>query len=281
MAIHPLAVVDPSAELGNDVEIGPFVIIEAEVRIGDRCRIDSFAVIKRGTSLGSDNHVFERATIGGLPQHAHMPERVGQLNIGCGNTIREGATIHRALNEGRSTRVGDRNFLMVGVHIAHDCQVGHDTIFANNAMLGGHVTVEDRAYISGNVAVHQFCRVGRLAMLGGLARVIKDVPPYVTIDGTTGYVVGLNSIGLRRNGYSTAEIAQLKAAYRAIYRSGLKWQQIIERLQTEFADGPAAAFGEFMNHVSRGIVAERRLPPGAGLKLGEEAMPPALHMRVG
>lgn len=281
MAIHPLAVVHPSADLAADVEIGPFVIVESDVCIGPRCQIDSFAVIKQGTTLGSDNHVFERATIGGLPQHAHMPEHVGRLVIGNGNTIRESVTIHRALNEGHETRVGDRNLLMVGAHVAHDCVVGNDTIFANNAMLGGHVVVEDRAYLSGNVAVHQFCRVGRLAMLGGLARVVKDVPPYVTIDGCTGYVVGLNTVGLRRNGYTNNEIMQLKTAYRLIYRSGLKWQQIVERLQSQFIVGPAVAFGEFMNHVTRGIVAERRLPPGAGIKLGEEAVPPAMQFRAG
>lgn len=281
MAIHPLAIVHPGARLGCDVEIGPYVIIESEVSIGDHCRIDAFAVIKEGVTLGSNNHVFERATIGGLPQHLHMPERVGQVVIGSHNTIRESVTIHRALHEGDATLVGDRNLLMVGVHVAHDCQVASDTIFANNAMLGGHVVVEDRAYISGNVAVHQFCRVGRLTMLGGLARVIKDVPPYVTIDGTSGYVVGLNTIGLRRNGYTSQEISQLKAAYRLIYRSGLKWQQIVGRLQTQFSVGPAASFGEFMNHVTRGIVAERRLPPGAAIKLGEEAVPPGMQFRAG
>jgi UDP-N-acetylglucosamine acyltransferase len=281
VGIHPLAVVHPSAQLGCDVEVGPFAIIESQACIGDRCRIDSFAIIKQGTTLGSDNQVFERATIGGLPQHAHMPERVGQLVIGCGNTIRENVTIHRALREGHTTHVGDRNLLMVGTHVAHDCHVGNDTIFANNAMLGGHVTVEDRAYISGNVAVHQFCKVGRLAMLGGLARVVKDVPPYVTIDGQSGCVVGLNSIGLRRNGYTTAEIAELKAAYRLIYRSGLKWHEIVERLQTQFNTGPAAHFGEFLNFVTRGIVGERRLPPGAALKISEEALPATMQFRAG
>jgi UDP-N-acetylglucosamine acyltransferase len=283
VAIHPLAVVHPGAQLGRGVEIGAFAIVEDGVVIGDRSIVDSFAMIKQDTTLGHDNHVFERATIGGLPQHAHMPPRVGRLVIGNHNTIRECATIHRALREGNVTRVGDNNFLMVGVHIAHDCDVGNHTIFANNAMLGGHVTVEDRAYISGNVAVHQFCRIGSLAMVGGLARVIKDVPPFVTVDGTTSYVVGLNTIGLRRNGFSAEDIVQLKAAYRTIYRSGLKWNQIVENLQTTFTSGPAAHMGEFMNHVTRGLVQERRLPPGAGVKLGEEAaaVGPVLQVKAG
>jgi len=282
VAIHPLAVVHPTAEIGKDVEIGAFAIIEPRAVIGDRTTIASFAVIKEGIRLGSDNRISEHATIGGLPQHAHMPETMGTLSIGNHNTFRESVTVHRALHAGHSTIVGDHNLLMVGAHVAHDCVVGQHTIFANNATLGGHVMVEDRAYISGNVAVHQFCRIGRLAMLGGLARVIKDVPPFVTIDGNTGYVVGLNSIGLRRAGYTTDEIAQLKAAYRVIYRSGLKWQQIVARLQSEFTAGPAAHFGEFMNHVTRGIVAERRLPPGAGLKLSEEAVvEPTMQSKAG
>lgn len=282
MAIHPLAVVHPGAKLGVDVEIGPFAIVESDTSIGDRCRIHPFVSIKQGTTLGPDNQVFERATIGGLPQHSHMNAHVGRLEVGSSNTIRENVTIHRALAADQSTRVGDHNLLMVGVHVAHDCIVGNHTIFANNAMLAGHVVVEDRAYISGNVGVHQFCRVGQMAMLGGLARVVKDVPPFVTIDGSTGFVVGLNTIGLRRRGYTTAAISELKAAYRLIYRSGLKWQQIVDRLQQDFATGPAAPFGEFMNHVTRGIVAERRLPPGAGIKLSEEAASePNLQFRVG
>jgi UDP-N-acetylglucosamine acyltransferase len=261
--IHPLAVVDPTARIGRGVVIGPFSIVERDATIGEGCVLESHVVIKQGSKLGPQNHVFEGAVIGGLPQHLRMPERVGGVVVGAGNTIREHATIHRALDAEHSTIVGDHNLLMVGVHIAHDCKVGDHTIFANNAMLAGHVRVEDRAYVSGNVAVHQFCRIGGLAMVGGLARVVKDVPPYVTIDGGSGYVVGLNTIGLRRNGFSPDAIGQLKAAYRLIYRSGLKWQEILERLQSEFAVGPAARFAEFFAGSTRGIVAERREPPPA------------------
>lgn len=270
MQIHPLAVVDPTASIGRDVVIGPFSIVEHDVTIGDGCILESHVIIKQGSKLGPENHVFEGSVIGGLPQHLHMPEQVGSIIIGARNTIREHATIHRALDASRATTVGDQNLLMVGVHIAHDCHVGNHTIFANNSMLAGHVLVEDRAYVSGNVAVHQFCRVGGLAMVGGLARVIKDVPPYVTIDGGSGYVVGLNTIGLRRNGFSNETIGQLKAAYRLIYRSGLKWREILERLQAEFTEGPAAHFAEFFADSKRGIVAERRVPPPATIKFQEE-----------
>lgn len=273
VGIHPTALVDSSARIGKDVTIGPFAIIEAGVTIGDRSTIEAFAVIKQQTTLGEDNHVFERATIGGLPQHLHMPEQVGTVVIGDRNTIRENTTVHRALHAGAATIVGHDNYLMVGAHVAHDCNVGNHTIFANNATLGGHVTVEDRAYISGNVAVHQFCRVGALAMVGGLARVVKDVPPYVTIDGVSSNVVGLNSIGLRRAGYTTAQITDLKKAYRVIYRSGLTWRQIIETLQRDFTSEPASHFGRFLPLVTRGIVQERRMPPGATVKFTEEALP--------
>lgn len=271
MQIHPLAVVHPSAELGRDVAIGPFSIVERGVTIGDGCTLESHVVIKQGVTLGPANHLFEGAIVGGLPQHLRMPEHIGTVTIGAQNTIREHVTIHRALHDHESTTVGDGNLLMAGAHIAHDCQVGSHAIFANNALLAGHVLVEDRAYLSGNVAVHQFCRVGCFAMVGGLARVVKDVPPYVTIDGSSGYVVGLNTIGLRRNGFSNEEIAQLKAAYRLIYRSGLKWKQVLAQLKAEFATGPAARFAEFFAGGTRGIVPERRIPRAATLKLPDEA----------
>ncbi len=282
MAIHPFAVVDPTATIGANVEIGPFAIVEAGVVIGDRTVVDSYAIIKSGTTLGPDNHVFERATIGGLPQHTNMPPHVGGVTVGAGNTIREGVTIHRALHDGHSTVVGDHNLLMVGTHVAHDCHVGSNTIFANNATLGGHVVVEDRAYVSGNAAVHQFCRIGRMAMVGGVSKVVKDVPPYCTVDGAPCYVVGLNTVGLRRSGLTPDEIATLKQAYRVIYRSSLKWSEILERLQTEYTSGPAAYFASFMSQTSRGIVAERRLPPGASVKLTEEAgNEPILRVKAG
>jgi UDP-N-acetylglucosamine acyltransferase len=268
--IHPLAVVDPTAEISHGVVIGPFSVVEPGTVIGEGCVLESHVVIKQGTMLGPNNHVCEGAILGGLPQHLRMPPRVGSLVIGHNNTIREHSTVHRALHETEATTVGSNNLLMAGVHIAHDCQVGSNTIFANNAMLAGHVLVEDRAYISGSVAVHQFCRVGGYAMVGGLARVVKDVPPYVTIDGNSGFVVGLNSVGLRRNGFSNEDIGQLKAAYRLIYRSGLRWRQILDRLRTEYPAGPASHFAAFFDGSTRGIVAERRIPPATTLKMPEE-----------
>jgi UDP-N-acetylglucosamine acyltransferase len=163
--------------------------------------------------------------------------------------------------------VGDHNLLMVGTHVAHDCTVGNNIVFANNALLGGFVTIGDRAFVSGAVAVHQFCRIGQMAMVGGCARVVQDVPPYVTVDGHTGMIVGLNLVGLRRNGFGPQEIAQLKAAYRVIYRRSLRWTDVLEQLKKEFSTGPAADFHPFLSQGTRGFVQERRMPPGATLKL--------------
>jgi len=205
--------------------------------------------------------------LGGLPQHAHMPENPGQVVIGSGNTIRENVTVHRALEADHVTVIGHGNLLMANAHVAHDCRIGNHTILTNNAMLGGHVTVDDRAYLSGAVGIHQFCRIGSLAMVGGQAHINKDVPPYVTIDGLSSLVVGLNQIGLRRAGYDTETIRQLKVAYRVIYRSGLTWSEILRRLKSECCAGPAAAFYKFLSATARGIVAERRAPPQATIRL--------------
>ena len=258
MAIHPSALVSPRAQIDADVHIGPLCIIEDDVTIGAGCTLEAGVVVKSGVVLGTNNHVFEGAVIGGPPQHVHMPAKPGRVIIGSGNVIRENVTIHRALQPERATIIGNNNLLMCNAHIAHDCQVGNNSIIVNNVMLAGHVIVEDRAYLSGAAAVHQFCRIGTLAMVGGQAHINKDVPPFVTVDGLSSYVVGLNTIGLRRAGFDAQTIARLKAAYRAIYRSGLSWAEILERLRTEFNYGPAAEFYRFLSTTARGIVPQRR-----------------------
>ena len=149
--IHPLAIVSPEAQIGRDVSIGPFSVIESDVVIGDRCRLASHVVVKSGTRLGPDNEIYESAVLGGLPQHIHKPERPGLLVLGSGNTIREQVTLHRAMKEGSATVLGDNNFLMATAHVAHDCQLGNNIIMANAVLLAGHVTVDDRAFLSGGV----------------------------------------------------------------------------------------------------------------------------------
>jgi UDP-N-acetylglucosamine acyltransferase len=268
--IHPLAVVSPQAEIGKNVRIGPFAIVEDDVVIGEDCRLAGQTVVKSGTRMGPRNTVCEGSVIGGLPQHVRCPDQIGQIVIGEGNTFREQVTVHRAMKPSTATVIGDGNYLMAGAHVAHDCHVGNNVIMANACLLAGHVTVDDRAFLSGGVGIHQFCRVGRMAMIGGHARVVRDVPPFVTIDGITGDVVGLNLIGLKRNGFTPEQVGVLKAAYRMIYRSGLPWREMLERLTAEFADGPAAAMVEFFHGGTRGFSQERRPPPSVTLKLRKD-----------
>lgn len=270
--IHPTAIVSSSAELGRDVEIGPYCIVEDGVRIGDRCSLATGSVIKRGTIMGAENCVAERAILGGKPQHARCGAEYGRVRIGDRNEIREHVTIHAAFKPGDETRIGDGNLIMVNAHIAHDVVLGNQIVLVNNVMLAGHVVVEDRAYLGGAVGVHQFCRIGRLAMVGGQAHVSQDVPPYVTIDGSTTRVVGLNRVGLRRAGFTEQDMIQLKTAYRIIYRAGLRWSEVIEQLTTQFPTGPAAEFAPFLQIGKRGFIHERRTPRSATLRLPDPAL---------
>ena len=265
--IDPLAAVHPDAQLADSVQVGPFCIVEADVTIGDGCRLEARSTIKRGVRLGTQNYICEGAVLGGRPQSLGAGEVIGRLLIGDGNQIRENATLHCGLAPGKDTIVGDNNFFMVGVHIGHDCRIGNHTIMANNTMLGGHVTVEDRAFISGNVAVHQFCRIGSLAMVGGQARVTRDIPPFVTIDGESSLMVGLNRVGLKRAGFSRQEVADIKAAYRLAFRGELPWDEMLASLKQQFTGGPGAQFAEFLTGGTRGFVRERRELKGKTLKL--------------
>ena len=273
--IHRSAVVSPQASIAEDVEIGPFVVVESDVVIESGCRLEARVVVKSGTSLGPNNHLFEGAVIGGMPQHVHAPEQPGKVVIGGGNTLRENVTVHRALEEGEAT--------MGGALVMHDKIRFRHTCLAQGHHLGGHA-LQANAYMSGAAAAHQFCRIGTLAMVGGQSHIVKDVPPFVTVDGLSSLVVGLNQIGLRRAGCSTADIRRLKEAYRVIYRSRLGWNDILTRLHDEFNDGLAASFYEFLSTTTRGITCERRLPPGATIKLRTESEPveqPILRFRAG
>ena len=267
MSIYPLAFVSPGAKIGRDVQLGPFCVVESGAEIGDGTILESHAIVKSGTKIGPNNHIFEGAVIGALPQNIHSTGTAGTVVVGAGNTIREGVTIHRAMKPGESTTIGDHCLLMVNSHIAHDCHLGDRVILTNNVMLAGHVTVGSQAFLSGAVGVHQFCRVGRLAMVGGQAHLSRDVPPFVTIDGETSYVVGLNQVGLRRAGVPQEVVAELKRAYRLIFRSESNWKQMLVRLQAEFSQGPAAEFYPFLAQSTRGVVPERRMPRHATLKI--------------
>ncbi len=282
MSIHPLAVVSPGARLGVGVTVGPFAIVEDGAEVGDFCTLASGAIVKAGVVAGCHNEFGEHTVIGGAPQHVARPAAIGRVVIGDHNVFREHVTIHRAMKPESTTTVGHRNYVMAGTHFGHDVTIGNNCIFANAALLGGHVCVEDRAFLSGAVAVHQFCRIGRLAMVGGHARVVQDVPPYMLLDGQSSCVVGLNVVGLRRSGHSAEDIAELKAAYRAIYRRGLPWREVLEALRLEFSGESVANLRAFLGTGSRGFSQERRSPPAPTLRLRvHEDEEPAVRAKAG
>jgi UDP-N-acetylglucosamine acyltransferase len=269
--IHPTAIVDPTAQLGSDVRVGPFAIIEAGVVVGDGCQLEARTVIKSRTVLGIGNEIGEGAVLGGAAQHLLGQNPGGRLVLGDNNRIRENVTIHRGYANEAVTVVGNSNLIMVGAHIAHDCRIGNHVVLVNNVMLGGHVQVDDRAYIGGGVGIHQFCRVGRFVMIGAQSRITQDVPHYVLVEGAQAQIIGLNSIGLRRNGFTPEDMQQLKQAYRVIYRQGLRWTEVLEQLARDFTAGPAALFYEFLKNGKRGFVQERRISRKAMLKIVDPA----------
>jgi len=199
--------------------IHPTAIIEDDVEIGVDCDIAAYAGIKRFTRIGDRNRIYEHAVIGGEPQDVKFRGERSYLEIGDDNLIREFCTLHRANGEGETTRIGSRNFFMVGVHVAHNCQIGDDNVFANEVALAGHIRVEDHVFISNNVGAHQFVRMGRYAMVGGKSKIVQDVLPFFITDGNPARVRGVNSVGLRRGGFSEEERRALKDAYKLLFRS--------------------------------------------------------------
>lgn len=259
---HPTATIDPTAKLEQDVEVGPYSIIESDVEIGAGSKIAAHVVIKSGTKLGQHNRVSSGAVLGGPPQHLAVRDGqpVGKLVIGNRNCIREYATFHVGLSPGGATLVGDDNYIMVSAHIGHDCQIGNHNIMANNVLLAGHVVVGDRVNFSGAVGVHQFCRVGSFAMVGGQSRVTQDVPPFVTVDGASTQLVGINTVGLRRGGFKAADVSLLKQAYRLAFRSDLPLQNRLEELRAAFPEEPVKTLWSFLSTGQRGFLQDRRGP---------------------
>ncbi len=218
MTIHASAIIAADAKLGAGVRIGPYAVIEEDVVLGDGVDIAAHAVIKRHTRIGARTRVAEHAVIGGDPQDVKFkPDCLSYTEIGEDNWLREGVTVHRSSREGSATRLGNGCFLMAYSHIAHDCIVGNQVVMANTAGIAGEVVVHDRAFISAAVTVHQFCRIGRNAMIGLSAKVVQDALPFCITDGNPGRARGLNLVGLRRNGFAKEEIRALKEAYRLLY----------------------------------------------------------------
>ena len=213
--IHPQAIIDPTAKIADDVSIGPFTVIGADVEIGSGTTVASHVVINGPTKIGKDNRIFQFASVGEKPQDLKFNDEPTELVIGDRNTIREFATINRGTDDGGgTTRIGNDNWLMAYIHIAHDCQVGDNTIFANNASLAGHAVIEDFVILGGFTLVHQFCKIGQHAFCGMGSAISKDIPPYIMVNGSPAHTHGLNSEGIKRKGFSKDALKALREAYK-------------------------------------------------------------------
>lgn len=252
MNIHPTAIIDPAARVGADVCVGPYAVIEAGADIGDGCEVRAHAVIKGFSTLGPSNIVHEGAILGGEPQDLGFKQCQSYLRIGASNVFRESVTVHRGTEPESETVIGSNCFIMACAHVAHNCSLGDRVIIANNVALAGHVEIQDGAFISGGVVVHQFCRLGRLAMIGGNSKIVQDCLPFVVTDGVPSRAHGLNLVGLRRAGFKSSEIQKLKEAYRILLRSGLGLEIALSRM-ADLGDPLVNELIDFVRGSARGF----------------------------
>lgn len=253
--IHPTALVDPRAELAESVEIGAYAIIEAEVTVGSGTIVSPFAIIKSGTTIGQNCKIFNNAIIGTEPQDLKFDDEKTFVTIGNNTTIREFATVNRATTHSYYTKIGDNSLIMAYAHIAHDCQVGNNVVLANAVNMAGHVVVEDYVGIGGLTPIHQFVHIGTQSFIGGGLRIPKDVPPYILAMGEPLTYGGLNSIGLKRRGFTAETLAGLKKAYKIVYRENLTLSKAIDKIETEIESSAAIdhLLG-FLRESERGII---------------------------
>ena len=258
--IHPTAIIDPKAELASGVTVGPYSIIQGQVAIGPDTEIGPHVVIKEHTTIGARCRIFQFASLGEIPQDLKFAGEVSQLVIGDDNTIREFATMHRGTAGGGGvTRVGNGNLFMAYTHIAHDCIVGNEVIMSNAATLGGHIIVEDRAILGGLAAVHQFTRIGRQAFIGGCSAVPRDVPPYTMAVGNRAKLVGLNLVGLKRQGFTDTGLQALKQAFETLFLSDLNLKEAMARVRQDLPSTP-----EIQHLLDFVAASERGLLPANG-----------------
>jgi UDP-N-acetylglucosamine acyltransferase len=254
--IHPTALVDPRAKLGAGVKVGPYAIIGAEVELGEGSQVGHHATLEGPSTIGPRNIFFPYAAIGFKTQDLKYKGEPTYLEIGEENTFREFSTIHRGTGLGEKTVIGNHNLFLAYSHVAHNCVVGNHTIFSNNATLAGHVTVEDYAVISGLSAVHQFCRIGAHSIIGGCAKIVQDVPPFLIADGNPAHLRGVNHVGLERRGFSEADIKALRRAYRIVADGTLNFSQATEKIAaSEDAANPhVKALLDFFKTTQRGVI---------------------------
>ena len=254
--IHPTAIVHPQAKLDATVRVGPGAVIDAEVELGADCVVGPHVYLTGVTQIGAGNHFHAGCVIGGAPQDLKYQGEPTRVRIGDHNVFREHVTVNRATTPDGATVVGSHNFIMAGAHVGHNCTVGNHVIVANGAMFGGHATVQDRALVSGNCLVHQFCRVGTLAIMQGGAAISKDLPPFTVARGVNG-ICGLNVIGLRRAGISSAERLELKRLYHALFRGGKNLSEALAAARKDFSSPAAQIMLEFITTARRGVCADR------------------------
>ena len=270
MKIHPSAVIDPAAQIADDAEIGPYAIIGPHVRIGNRTVVQAHAVIEGFVAIGRENFIGPGCVIGSAPQDlAFSPDRNTSVQIGDENVLREYCTIHRGSAEGSATTVGNKNYLMVGAHLGHNCAIGNNVIIANNCLLAGHVRVDDHAFLGGGSTFHQHMRIGRLVMIQGSSAFGKDLPPF-TMAAERNAVFGLNVIGMRRAGFNSAQRDDIKQAFRILYLSGLNLSQAQEEAARSNLGELGREFFEFVAEAKKRSVCPYRGKKDRGDTLGEE-----------
>jgi UDP-N-acetylglucosamine acyltransferase len=254
--VAPTARVHPNASIGPQTVIGEYCVVESDVEIGAFCRLEPYVYVKRWTTLGERNEISSGTVLGTDPLDKAFTGERSYLRIGNGNRIREHYTISRGTQPESVTGIGDRNYIMTAGHVAHNCKVGSDTVICSCVLVAGYVEIEDQAFISGGVAIHQYSKIGRLAMIGGNSRVNSDVPPFFLYVGFNVAPVGLNLVGLKRAGFLAADIAALKTAYRILYRSGLKLQEALARIEAETPTEHTQHLVSFIRRSERGICRE-------------------------
>lgn len=253
--IHPTAIIHPQAKLGANVRVGAYAVIDADVELGADCVVGPQVYLTGVTKIGAGNQFHAGSVIGDAPQDLKYQDEPTRLNIGDNNVFREHVTVHRSNKLAEATVIGSHNLLMAGSHVAHNCVVGNHVILANGALLGGHATVQDRAFISGNALVHQFCRVGTLAIMQGGSAISKDLPPFTVARGDNG-ICGLNTVGLRRAGFSAAERLELKKLYHVLFRGGKLLRSALAEAEGKFTSPGAKIMLEFIAAAKRGVCAD-------------------------
>ena len=252
--IHPTAIVHPQAKLGANCIIGPYCFIGEHVELGEGCKLHAHVVVDGHTKLGKSNEVYPFASLGLKTQDLKWTGGVTRVEIGDHNTFREGVTVHSATEDGGVTRIGSNNNLLAYAHVAHDCVVGNNVIMSNVASLAGHVVMEDNVIVGGLTAVHQFCRLGKLAMVGGCSRVLQDIPPFMLAEGSPAAPRTINKVGMERNGVSEEAQVALRQAYKILHRAGLTISNALERIEKEVPALPEVQhFINFVRASERGV----------------------------